>query len=112
MDRARPTQPIRAATGQPLGQRQQVENAQRALPLPQVGGPAGASSPVPSPAGPPTPPNIWGPTDHPEQPIDAAPQLLPDDPVEFLRAIRMVHDSPALARLHERAVRKQARGGL
>lgn len=115
MDRSRGGQPIRVPTGGPRGQRKQLEGAQRVIPLPQAPSPAAAAAPQGGGRARPTqpqvePPNIWGPTERPDESITAAPQMLPDDPAEFLRAVQMMYPSAALGRLLERAARRTRRG--
>ena len=115
-------QPTRVPTGGPLGQRQQLEQAQNTIPLPRSGGVS--TPPPPAPGGPPTPgsaaapvapPNVFGPTGRPDEPVTAgAPVgpgpnggMLPDDPVQFLRAIAMQYPSAGIQRLLERASRSR-----
>lgn len=117
-------QPTRVPTGGPRGQRQQLEAAQNAIPLPRSG--AGASATAPTPAGQPAAgggsagpammarPDVFAPTGRPGEPVTAGapvgpgPQgrILPDDPVQFLRAIAMAHPTPGIMRLLERAARR------
>lgn len=110
--RRRGEQPVRVPTGGNFGARQQLEAAQAAQPLPDVreGGPA----PTPAPGGAPADPaaamppvDVFGPSTRGdgeggmgEPPIE---NLLPDDPVSFLRSIAMAHPSPGIIRLLERA---------
>lgn len=109
--RSKDTQPIRAPTGGDYGARQQLESAQRAVPLPanrgNGGGGGGQAQPPPMAR-----PNVTGPTQRPGEPLTAGAMagpgpaergMLPDDPVHFLRAILVQHYSPGLARLLERA---------
>src|SRR5690606_41314345 len=51
--RPRRTQPVRAPSGGPYGQRSQLESAQRAIPLPASEGTTGAAPPVPAGTPPP-----------------------------------------------------------
>ena len=97
-----PRQPIRVATGAPYGQRQQLENAQRAMPL----------------AAPSPPPDIVpldAPTARPDEPLTAGapfgagpgPEALgmamPADEVEELRAVYARFPSEELRQLLEEA---------
>ncbi len=107
------SQPVRVPTGLPFGERQALEDQQRAAPLPNSeGGP-------PQPAGPPTPqslrPDIYGPTTRPDEPLTAgAPAgpgpdnlgMLPPDEVGFLRALYLKYPSPGLARMLEFAIKR------
>lgn len=120
--RPRKTQPVRAPSGGPYGQRSQLESAQRAIPLPASEGTTGAAPPGPAgtppppvsaggtPATPPpavvppTPPDLYAPAD-PNGPGFADP-LLPEDPAEFLRAVYTMFPSPGLRALIERASRR------
>ncbi len=101
-------QPVRAPTGGPQGQRQQLETAQQAIPLPAGPVPPGGAAP---PNGVPVSrPDVFGVTSRPGEPLTAgAPAgpgpngigILPDDPIEFLRAIYVQFPSPGLRRLIE-----------
>ena len=101
------TQPVRVPTGGPVGQRQDLETAQGAIPLPdrRGGSPsAGENNPI-------IPVNrldVFGPTGRPGEPLTAgAPAgpgpgqigMLPPDNVQTLRAVQMTFPSPGLRRL-------------
>lgn len=113
--RGRSTQPIRVPTGGAYGDRKAMVDMQRAIPLPAsesatAGGPpptpsrAAGSPPPPVPVAAPTPPDLYAPADTtgPNFPDT----LLPDDPVEFLRAVYTMFPSPGLRELIERAARR------
>ncbi len=104
------TQPVTAPSGGPIGQRQQLETAQEAIPLPDnrggsPGGPPGGGG------GPPLPVDrldVFGPTGRPGEPLTAgAPAgpgptqvgMLPPDNLQKIRAVLMQYWSPGLARL-------------
>ena len=102
------TQPVTAPSGGPIGQRQQLETAQEAIPLPERrGGSPGGQEP----GGPILPVNrldVFGPTGRPDEPLTAgAPAgagpgqlgMLPPDDVQFLRSVQMTFPSPGLRRL-------------
>ena len=101
------TQPIRVPTGGPQGQRQQLETAQQVIPLPdrQGGAPAQTNGAVPVQR-----PDVFGATTRPGEPLTAGAAagpgpngigMLPDDPIEFLRAIYLQYPSQGLRRLIE-----------
>ena len=103
------TQPVRAPSGGPQGQRKQLETAQKAIPLPEGSGPPGGAAP-PNGVAPVQRPDVFGATTRPGEPLTAgAPAgpgsngigMLPDDPVEFLRAVYLQFPSPGLRRLIE-----------
>ncbi len=104
------TQPVRAPSGGPIGQRQQLETAQEAIPLPEgrggsPGGPGGGGG------GPPLPVDrldVFGPTGRPGEPLTAGASagpgptnigMLPPDHLQKIRAIQMTYPSPGLRRL-------------
>ena len=111
----RGTQPVRVPTGGPQGQRQQLETAQQVIPLPdrQSGG-----APPPQTNGAPVErPDVFGATARPNEPLTAgAPAgpgpngigMLPEDPVEFLRAVWLQFPSPGLRRLIETSENQDA----
>lgn len=118
-------QPVRAPTGGDYGARRQLEAAQSVEPLPDnralpaISGGGGGQQ---APQAPVARPDVFGPTQRADEPLTAGAPMgagpnsvgthLPDDPVEFLRAVQMEFPSPGLARLLERAARKQVRGGM
>lgn len=113
------TQPILVPTGGPMGQRQQLEAAQSAIPLPAApgpGSPPSAAGPAPGGEGPPPVerPDVFGPSQRPDEPLTAGAALgpgqssmglLPDDPVLAMRAALMQSWDPDLARYLERSVK-------
>lgn len=129
--RRRSQQPNRVPTGLPHGQRQQLEQAQRAIPLPAApsatggrppegGGEAAPPIPAAAPAladsggGAPAFPtfDVFGPTERPEgfgDPEMMHPDLLPPDTVGTLRALAAAYPeaAPALTRLILRADRRR-----
>lgn len=125
-DRARDTQPIRTATGQPYGAAGQQAAAQRVIPLPDRRGsgetPAAGPPGQGAPAGPAARqvPDVYGPTDFPDEPVTAGAALgpgspsmeplLPEDRLAKIRAAYMMFPDPALARLLELAESKRIRG--
>jgi hypothetical protein len=112
-------QPIKAQPGQTYGKAKAQEDAQRVVPLPQVaGGGAGTPPVAPAPPGPPvTRPNIFGPTERPDEPLTAGAALgpgpstygqLPDDGLDMLRALVVngQDQTGAVRRLLEFAARR------
>lgn len=95
-------QPIRVASGQPYGQRQALEGAQRAAPLPATTGSAGSTAaPAASPQGlMPDIDGLFAPSTRPG-PGGPAPtrQYVPDDPNLLLKAIYEAFPHPEIARL-------------
>lgn len=83
----RKTQPVRVPTGGDYGDRQQLEGAQQAVPLPQDQGPAPAAAAQPPAAGAAPFPDdgIFGPTARPGEPITAGVPVGPgpDGPPQF-----------------------------
>ena len=101
------TQPVRAPSGGPQGQRQQLEGAQQAIPLPEGSGPQQAPGP-PNGVAPVARPDVFGPTNRPGEPLTAgAPAgpgsngigMLPEDFIQQMRAYQMQFPSPGLGRL-------------
>lgn len=95
-----PAQPIRAPSGGPHGQRKELEDLQRAAPLPaaEPSIPSGAGiAPAQAPGG------IFGPTQRPaEDPLrglDAEQRALEADPTEFVRVLYQLYPHPDIARL-------------
>ncbi len=104
------TQPVRVPTGGPQGQRQQLETAQQVIPLPDRQSGGGPLSPQTNGAVPVERPDVFGATTRPGEPLTAGAAagpgpngigMLPDDPIEFLRAIYLQFPSPGLRRLIE-----------
>ncbi len=102
------TQPVRVPTGGPQGQRQQLEGAQQAIPLPDRQGGGSGILPQPNGAAPVERPDVFGATARPGEPLTAGATagagpngvgMLPDDFIQGLRAIQMQFPSPGLARL-------------
>lgn len=103
------SQPIRAPSGGPYGQRKMLEDAQRAAPLPAGSG--GPPSPAALPAGPgAAATDIFGPTKRPGEPVTAGAPLGPGDngplAMEGMDADRILQvmarilpNSPAIMRL-------------
>lgn len=111
MGRNRPgTQPILLPTGGPQGQRQALQAAQQAVPLPA--GPVGMAGGAQAPPPPDMPrPDIFGPTARPDEPLTAGaalgagppnPGMLPEDPAELLRLLNTLYPSPGTKRMMER----------
>ena len=79
------------------------EDAQRAAPM------AGGTPPSPVSGGgaaqgaPPAQPNIFAPTERPNEPLTAGAELLPPDPVAHIRALYARFPNDDLRRLLERA---------
>lgn len=110
-------QPVRAPTGLPYGEKQKLEQAQQAIPLPaqpspQGGGQQQGEQPVERP-------DVFAPTGRPSEPLTAGaasgpgPQsleLLPPDPVAHLRALYQRFPHEDLRRLLERASESSGRG--
>lgn len=103
------TQPVTVATGQPYGERQALEGAQQAVPLPAT--PPGSS---PSPGSAAAPPGampgampsmegLFGASQVPGPggplPPDAGRQFVPQDPDMLLKAIYQAYPHPEIARL-------------
>jgi hypothetical protein len=114
-----PAAPITPVPGQTYGKAKAQEDAMRVVPIPQVaGGGAGTPPVAPAPPGPPVArPNIFGPTERPDEPITAGAALgpgpttfgqLPDDGLDMLRAIVMngQDSTGAVRRLLEFAARR------
>ena len=108
----RGTQPVRAPSGGPIGQRQDLEAAQGAVPLPERrGGSPGGPAPSPDGENPIIPVNrldVFGATQRPGEPLTAgAPAgpgpgqigVLPPDDIGFIRNVQMVYPSPGLRRI-------------
>jgi len=98
-----PSQPIRTPTGLPYGDRQALEESQRAAPLPaETGGMPGGGGRQGRPSVPP-PRAAFGPTARPfESPtagLAGQNQIIPDDPDELLKILYGIHPHPDLARL-------------
>lgn len=107
-----PPQPVRAASGQQYGKRQQQEQAQRAIPLPQQQVPRldlnavlQSAQNAPAPAG-----LLAGPSDSPDEPVTAGlpfgagpgPEALGGAPhVDELRALYQAYPNPDLLALIE-----------
>lgn len=112
------TQPIRVPTDGDYGEAKQLEESQRAVPLPDNQAPAVAPGGPPSlPAGgeggtgqpeapPVARPDVFGPSTQPNQAATAG-SLLPDDPVlNQLHAVQVRFPSEGLARYIERYGRR------
>ena len=101
------TQPIRVAAGGPFGSRQELEDTQRAAPLPDRSGSSGAAGPGPgggAAAGPPPPAAaeaLFGPTTQPGPggPRAAGNSFIPADPDLLLKAIYQAFPHPEIRRL-------------
>ena len=97
------TQPIRVAAGGPFGSRQELEEAQRAAPLPDNrSGPGlaeGGAGPAPPP--PPASEALFGPTEMPGPggPRPAGNSFIPADPDLLLKAIYQAFPHPEIRRL-------------
>jgi hypothetical protein len=107
------TQPVRVAPGGRYGSRKALESAQKAIPLPAGGIPARAA---PGEGIPVVRPDVFGPTNRPNEPVTAGAQLgpgpsnlgvLPDDPGELLRILNTMFPSPGTRRMIERMSRGQ-----
>lgn len=89
------SQPVQAPPGQRYGARKAQEDAQRAIPLPAGGGPPPAAPQQQAPAPPVPRPNVFGPSERPDEPITAGAvggagptPILPDmSGTELLRAL-------------------------
>lgn len=94
-----PTQPIRAPSGGPHGQRKALEDAQRAAPLPAAGGVPATASPPPSPAA--IPGNVFDPGEMAGiGSVGPGPiQAQPGDPYAALRVMYRMYPHPDIARL-------------
>ena len=102
---AQPTQPVRVAPGQPYGERQALEGAQQAVPLPAAQ-PGGAPSPgqgAAPPGGMPSTEGLFAPSAIPGPggplPPDAGNKFVANDPDMLLRAIYQAYPHPEIARL-------------
>lgn len=103
-------QPIRVPTGLRFGERQELEEAQRQIPLPDTtADTATAVSGEPAPV---DRPDVFAPSERPDEPITAGARegagpanvgLLPPDPVAHLRALYQLFPHEDLRRLLERA---------
>lgn len=98
----RPTQPVREYTGLDYGENKRLNDAQKALPLPNntPQTPTAAAVPQRQPV---QRPNVFGPTQRPNEPLTAGAGLLPDDPIAHLRALYLKFPNEDLRRLIERA---------
>jgi len=93
------TQPIRVAAGGPYGQRQELEGAQQAAPLPVAPGPGPSMSGAP-PRAMPNVDSLFAPTTTPGGPQPApARSFVPEDPDLMLRAIYQAYPHPEIRRL-------------
>ena len=95
------SQPIRVASGQPYGQRQALEGAQRAAPLPVSGqGPPTPGGPPQAPGAMPSTEGLFAPSNIPG-PGGPAPDrsFIPEDPDMLMRAIYQAYPHPEIARL-------------
>lgn len=96
------TQPIRVAAGGPFGSRQELEEAQRAAPLPDRLGSGAAEGGV-GPAAPPPQPAaeaLFGPTTQPGPGGPRGPRnFIPDDPDLLLKMIYQAYPHPEIRRL-------------
>ena len=95
------TQPIRVAAGGPFGSRQELEDAQRAAPLPDR---VGASGVPPQGGAGPAPPAaadaLFGPTEMPGPGGPRGPRnFIPDDPDLLLKVIYQTYPHPEIRRL-------------
>ncbi len=98
------TQPIRVAAGGPFGSRQELEDAQRAAPLPDRSGSGAApGGPVAGPGGPPPPvasEALFGPTTQPGPGGPRGPtSFIADDPDLLLKTIYQAYPHPEIRRL-------------
>ena len=105
-------QATRVPTGGPRGQRGELTRAQNIIPLPDRTETTATPPPTaPDPTTGMQPPDIFGPTDQPGEPITAGaasgpgptnPEpMLPDDPVTMIRNAYLMYPSAGLARLLE-----------
>ena len=101
------TQPVRVAPGGKYGARKALESQQSAIPLPDNV----ARLPAQPAVAPVARPDIFGPTQRPNEPVTAGAALgagpsnlgvLPDDPVELLRILNTMFPSPGLRAMLER----------
>ena len=100
------TQPIRVAAGGPFGSRQELEDAQRAAPLPDRQGSGvapGAGAAVPGAGGPPPPvasEALFAPTTQPGPGGPrGGPSFIPADPDLLLKTIYQAFPHPEIRRL-------------
>ena len=100
------TQPVRVAPGGKYGARKALEGQQSAIPLPDNVSRLPAQAPEPV-----IRPDIFGPTQRPDEPVTAGAALgagpstlgvLPDDPVELLRILNTMFPSPGIRAMLER----------
>lgn len=114
-------QPVRAPAGGSYGDRKELEDAQRAQPLPAEGGPPGSGPAGGGGRGGGIPPDgIFGATGRPDEPMtagvpfgpgaDGDVSLVGSDPVAEIRAVYKHFPSPALRRLIDRADQRAQRG--
>lgn len=112
---ARP-QPVREYTGLDYGENKRLNDAQKALPLPNNQPTSGAASPQGQPV---SRPNVFGPTERPNEALTAGaalgagpPQrgMLPDDGLDALRAMVMngFDTTGAVRRMLEREANRSA----
>ncbi len=97
------TQPIRVAAGGPFGERQELEEAQRAAPLPDNRSGPGEAEGGAGPAPPPQPANeaLFGPTTQPGPggPRPTGNSFIPPDPDLLLKTIYQAFPHPEIRRL-------------
>lgn len=106
-------QPVDAPTGLRYGEKKQLEDAQRVVPLPD--NTTTASPPSAAPTRQVERPDVFAPTARRSEPLTAGAaegpgpadlSMLPPDPVSVLRAIYLQYPSPGIRRLLERSARK------
>lgn len=96
------SQPIRVASGQPYGQRQALEGAQQAAPLPvaQTGGAPSPGSGAAPPGGMPSMDGLFAPSAIPGSGGPAPDNsFISQDPDMLMRAIYQAYPHPEIARL-------------
>lgn len=104
-------QPVRVPTDTRFGQRKQLEAAQGAIPLPDNQTPTPTPTQgAPAQGMPQSSVNVFGSSQRPSEPLTAGapigpgpsgPEDLPQDELEFLRAVRFRFPGPGLNRLIE-----------
>lgn len=102
-------QPVRAGAGGDYGSRKELEDAQRAQPLPAEGGPAGGAPGGGGGRGGVPEGGIFGPSGRPDEPMTSGvphgpgnngpANLIDSDPDMLLRALHARYPHPDLARL-------------
>ncbi len=96
------TQPIRVAAGGPFGSRQELEESQRAAPLPDRQAASGAQRGAVAPGPPPAPAAdaLFGPTEMPGPGGPRGPaNFIPEDPDLLLKVIYQTYPHPEIRRL-------------